>query len=106
MVAVAVVGAVLCLCLYLREKADPLSRGYREIADQHEMRLHQVSMEILYRPSEKARLMPMPPIMRPWSKSIVAPPDTRSSLSPPTRPSPSESSSPPGYVAFVGSVSV
>ncbi len=57
MVAVAVVGVVLCLHLYLREKADPLSRGYREIADRHEMRLHQISMDIVYRPAEKARWM-------------------------------------------------
>jgi hypothetical protein len=58
MVAVAVVGAALGLRLYLREKADPLSRGYRAIADQHAIRVHQLSETIRYNPAEEARIMP------------------------------------------------
>jgi hypothetical protein len=58
-VAVAIVGMSLMSYLYFREKVEPLARGYREIAGEHVKRQYQLSMELIYRSSEKGRIMPL-----------------------------------------------
>ena len=56
MVAVAVAAGGLVLYLYVREKSEPLARGYQSMANEHAIRVYQLATwPVENTPEKKAR---------------------------------------------------